>query len=91
MKKKIVLSLLIVLTVLSLFSCDEVGVITDARDNNESEKTLFERHAFNDWYSILVDRETGVCYFEYRAGHHYGLTVMLNSDGTPKIWKEEEK
>ena len=34
-------------------------------------------------YHYLVDNRTGVVYLELRTGHSYGITVMLNADGTP--------
>lgn len=55
---------------------------------------MFERHKLDKYYSILVDKETNVCYLEYKATNsiggltYYGITVMLNADGTPKIWEE---
>lgn len=53
---------------------------------------MFERHSIDGYYAILVDKETRVCYLEYKRQSGYagfgGLTVMLNSDGTPKLWEE---
>lgn len=53
---------------------------------------VFERHSIDRDYAILVDKETKACYLEYKhssgyAGHG-GITVMLNADGTPKLWEE---
>lgn len=59
-------------------------------ENSEQKQPVLERRARNGTYSILVDKETGVCYLEHMYMYHYGLTVMLNSDGTPRIWREEE-
>ena len=40
-------------------------------------------------YSILVDTETNVMYLTYEsATYKYGITVLLNSDGTPMLWGE---
>lgn len=63
------------------------GVVSDV-DTGIAQK--FDRYEIGDDYSMLVDKETGVCYLEYyespgwRAAV-YGITVMLNPDGTPKI------
>lgn len=46
------------------------------------------RHNLDGAYSILEDRNSGVCYLEYCIGYHYGITVMLNPDGTPKLWSD---
>ena len=34
-------------------------------------------------YSYLIDKNTGVVYLYRRAAHYTGITVMLNTDGTP--------
>lgn len=44
----------------------------------------------DEWgYAIYVDKDTNVMYIK---GHGGGgtFTVMLNADGTPKIWQGEE-
>lgn len=94
MKKKIVLLLFVMLTTLSLTtlslcSRNEAPTTTNVEDN-EPGQTLFERHSFDYYYAILVDRETGVCYFERDYPGLQGMTIMLNTDGTPKIWKGEQ-
>lgn len=41
-------------------------------------------------YLIYADSETGVMYLYITISTGGGLTVMLNADGTPKIWQGEE-
>lgn len=41
-------------------------------------------------YSYLVDRNTGVVYLVYQDYNRYGITVMLNADGTPVTAKQLE-
>lgn len=41
-------------------------------------------------YGIYADKDTGVMYLYMWNGPGCGLTVMLNADGTPKIWQGEE-
>lgn len=57
-----------------------------------TESVMFERHNIDGDYAILVDKETKVCYLEYKRQSGYagfgGLSVMLNADGTPKLWEE---
>jgi len=36
-------------------------------------------------YEYIVDINTGVVYLEYHRFNRYGVTVMLNPDGTPII------
>lgn len=37
-------------------------------------------------YSIIVDTKTDVIYLRYNGGAYKGITVLLNSDGTPMLW-----
>lgn len=39
-------------------------------------------------YQIYVDRDTKVMYLWKTAYYKGGLTVMLNADGTPKLYQE---
>lgn len=41
-------------------------------------------------YLIYADSDTGVMYLYITISKGGGLTVMLNADGTPKIWQGEE-
>ena len=41
-------------------------------------------------YLIYADNDTGVMYLYITISTGGGLTVMLNADGTPKIWQGEE-
>lgn len=78
---------------LSMTACgNSVSVVENVYTETESTE-IFKRNTIDDYYSILVDNETGVCYLEYKNtfGYdgYYGITVMLNVDGTPKIWGED--
>lgn len=43
----------------------------------------------NGYYSIVVDTETNVMYLQFNSGlYRYGITVLLNADGTPMLWGE---
>lgn len=62
---------------------------TENASAEQGELSTFERHELGRYYSILVDKQTGVCYLECECiGGYYGIVVMLNTDGTPKIWEE---
>lgn len=90
MRKKITDAIIVATMALYLTACgDSVSVVENADTATEST-AMFERHTLDDnKYSILVDKETGVCYLERKIGYQYGITVMLNADGTPKIWEED--
>ena len=40
--------------------------------------------------TIIVDEETGVMYLAVYAYHHFGITPLLNADGTPMLAEEGE-
>lgn len=91
MRKKLIAAITAATMALSLTAC--VNRVIESADTVSESIAMFERHRFNSHYSILVDKETGVCYLE--KGNEdttaYGITVMLNPDGTPKIWRGKIK
>lgn len=38
--------------------------------------------------AIIVDRETGVCYYWRKYMNAGGMTVLVNADGKPVIWED---
>lgn len=103
MKKKFTVFCLAVLTVFFLTACpspdmkdiDQPGQQWEYKDIDIKTLNLsftFERYAVEgtNFYTILVDKETGVCYLEFDALNKYAITPLLNADGTPKIWEAEE-
>ena len=47
-------------------------------------------HPFSKNYNemIIRDRETDVLYLALYGGHQFGITPLLNTDGTPILYKE---
>ena len=41
--------------------------------------------------TVVADKDTGVLYLVIYAGNHCGITPLLNADGTPMLWKEENE
>lgn len=79
MKKKLLIAILTV--TLLIAGCESVNVSTE-----QNEKLIMVERGSG--YGICADKDTGVMYlFIKNAG---GITVMLNADGTPKIWQGEE-
>lgn len=90
MRKKLIAIILAITMVLSLTACGS-NIVEDA-DTAAESIAKFERHTlYDNHYSILVDKKTGVCYLEYKdiGAYAYGITVLLNTDGTPKILGKE--
>lgn len=88
--KKLLTIILLAITIFTMTACSS-SIVSDV-ENESTTQAMFERHKLDNEYSILVDRKTGVCYLEYKSavGDHgyYGITVLLNADGTPKIWED---
>ena len=61
----------------------------DATNVSEGQDRMMEK-VEDEWgYTIYVDKDTNVMYIKgLRDGGTF--TVMLNTDGTPKIWQGEE-
>ena len=89
MNRKSKLLILATIAALSLTGCSG-GIVGNDKTETVSG-AMFVRHELADGYSILEERETGVCYLEFDTGfYRYGITVMLNPDGTPRTWGEME-
>lgn len=81
MKRKLITAIIAV--ALLIAGCSDTANVSAGQDNTmvlvESELN----------YSIYADKDTGVMYLVYQRNGN-GCTVMLNADGTPKIWQGEE-
>lgn len=82
MKKKILAAILT--ATLLIAGCSDMANVS-AGQNNTMVLVVSERD-----YSIYADKDTGVMYLYIGIGSGGGLTVMLNADGTPKIWQGEK-
>ena len=87
MKKRIAIALIALASALSLTACGSDGVVENVKEETAAG-AMFERHNIDGYYSILVDKDTGVCYLEYNGIREYDITALFNQDGTPKIWEE---
>ena len=69
---------------------DAVEMVVDG-GSVHNDDSMFIRHRLEDGYSILEERGTGVCYLEYYNNRGYasvyGITSMINPDGTAKVWE----
>lgn len=82
MKKKILAAILT--ATLLIAGCSDMANVSAGQDNTmvlvESELN----------YSIYADKDTGAMYLKSWNAKGCGITVMLNADGTPKIWQGKE-
>ena len=40
--------------------------------------------------TVIVDRETGVCYLWRKEGYGAGMTLLVDAEGDPLLWDEEK-
>lgn len=72
---------------ISLSGCSG-GNFNTEYENNENNGRFRKVYAeFSN--AIFVDSETNVMYFWHTGGYSGGLTVMVNENGQPLIWKGE--
>lgn len=88
MNRKLTLLILATIAALSLTGCSS-GIVENDKTETVSG-AMFIRHELSDGYSILEERETGICYLEYKGSCGRGITAILNPDGTPRKWSEME-
>lgn len=83
--KKIALLLVVLVMVAMMTGCVKPS---DEIDVGHWEGRL-AKHTINNNLSIIVDTNTGVCYLQKSIpGKGFGMTVLLDSDGTPLLWEE---
>lgn len=65
-----------------------IGCGTDATSAKENYQNITPNivqieNSYRASYFYLLDKNTGVVYLQYSDGYAAGMTVMLNTDGTP--------
>lgn len=85
MKKLKIVGLVIVL-ILLFTSCNSNQNIANAKPESSMIK-IESGDVEGLCYTIFADKETKVMYIFTQSSYKGGLTVMLNSDGTPKLYE----
>lgn len=81
MRKKLITAIITV--ALLIAGCSDTANVSEGQDR------MMEK-VEDEWgYVIYVDKDTNVMYIKGLGGGGT-FTVMLNADGTPKIWQGEE-
>lgn len=87
MRKKVLVTILTATLLIS--GCVSANVNADTNTKTKKDETLvLVEHT--ETYSVYADKDTGVMYLWKTGFYEGGLTVMLNADGTPKIWQQEK-
>lgn len=83
---KIIITL-VVCVCIALCGCAGNGNLDRAKHNESIENVAPNILDLSDtesgYYYYVVDVNTGVVYLCFDSYYHYGITVMLNRDGTP--------
>lgn len=82
--KKLVLTFLLAVSVLTVSGCSD-GMDEEPRADTSK---MFTRVETCGSFEVVYDKDTKVMYVVSLASYNCGnVTLLVNSDGTPKIWK----
>jgi hypothetical protein len=85
-KKYIAVLLICVFAIFTLVGCNTVN--KSANYNGNATDNTFTLISSGSRMSIYKENVTDVMYVTYHAGYKGGLTVMLDTDGTPLLYSE---
>lgn len=84
MNKRIKILLACIILSLPISGCAEnVSTVDKDTSSGVTPNLLSTSNIGSGSYFYLVDKNTGVVYLAYRDAHRWGISVMLNRDGTP--------
>lgn len=84
--KKFIITLLAI-TMLSLTACAKVESVND---NKQEETSMFVEVEQARYWSVVYQRDTKVMYVISYGAYNYGtFTLLVNPDGTPMLYEEE--
>ena len=85
MKKKILLSVVLLVMMFTLCACDNMKPIKEV----ETEDATFMVYQIYMNGNIIVDTQTNVMYWISTGGYNSGtLTLLVEKDGSPKIYRD---
>ena len=90
--KKIILCILLVfiLPICMLFTgCGTPKAKEYEQVSNDRFVIIKEYRSGEEFYIILVDKETKVLYLRFTSYYRAGITVMVDSDGNPLLYEGE--
>ena len=61
------------------------GTVARMASSEKRFEVFYEQKSLAEVTRILRDRDTGVCYLQTWSGTSGGLTVLVNSDGSPVV------
>lgn len=87
--KRIAITVLL-LAVVTLAGCSTMGKVDSQKiAEAEIDNRMFMVVSEESSGLVLVDKSTGVMYWaSYNSYNRGNLTLLVNPDGTPRIWEE---
>ena len=85
--KKIVCLGLVLMIVFAFIGCSEQKSDNTETDNTETTDRFIKVYS-DSTNRIFVDTETNVLYFWHYGGYSGGLSVMVDENGKPLLWKK---
>lgn len=91
MKRKI--GVVIVTAALFFTGCGSVDISAEQSNDNFTQNVDYPVIGnslvcveYGENYEIYVDKDTNIMYLFVHQSYNSGLAVMLNADGTPRLW-----
>lgn len=89
MSKKIILIIVLILSLLTICSCDDIEKVDDVKEEPSSMFIQIER--VSSW-RVVYHRYTKVMYVVSSGSYNTGtFTLLVNADGTPMVYTEGTK
>lgn len=87
-KKIFCLLLLLIMPVMVLCGCSDT-ISNDIGTEYKVGNVYLVKVEDSKSFAIFVHKETRVMYLANTETYRFGLSVMLNTDGTPMLWEGE--
>ena len=86
------LCLLVVLVVLTLILAGCYANVEKDQEMLAKKTSMFVIVETPSGWNVVYDKETKVMYAVSWSSHNFGnFTMLVNSDGTPKLWKGDSE
>ena len=86
--KRIVIVIMLMLALLALAGCSTGKVDSQKIAEAKIDDKMFMKISDEYLGMVLVDKSTQVMYWLSNGGYTHGiLTLLVNPDGTPRIWE----
>lgn len=91
--KKILMCAIVVASLVLCIGCSTIDVEDATETDVGNVFSIVESGKMPEYgdYKVLVDKTTNVMYFYTDARYSNTMTVLLDSDGKPRLYEEEQR